>query len=207
MYSHRKNSVEIVEERMRDRVTVEVSGEGNRIVVERGVTVAGRLSILVRGNRNRVLVREGTKIERDLSVVILPGASGVEMDDGFVEIGERCQFNGGEVLLYVGEPSTGIKVGDDCLFAERIRLRTSDNHGIYDNITNERVNKGASIEIADRVWLCEGVCVMKGVRVAEDTVLGLGSVVSRSCGESGVVIAGNPARVVRRGVIWKRDTR
>ena len=47
--------------------------------------------------------------------------------------------------------------------------------------------------------------ILKGVRLAPHTVVGAGSVVTRTLAtQPGDLVAGNPARVVRRGVNWVR---
>ena len=199
-----ENKIEIGDEALRERVVFDVRGHSNEVLIEEGVVVRGALSITIHGNGNVVTIGRGCRFERDASILFLPATSSAKMDGGFVRIGAECQFNGGEVLFYVGEVSTGIEIGERCLFAEKVRIRTSDNHRIYDSGTGDRLNSGASVFVSDRVWLCEGVSLLKGSRVPCDSVVGLGSVVSGRFEESGVVIVGNPARVVRRGVCWRR---
>lgn len=52
------------------------------------------------------------------------------------------------------------------------------------------------IHIGARVWIGGGAIVLPGVIIGDDTVVGAGSVVSRSL-PSGVIAVGNPCRVVR----------
>lgn len=51
--------------------------------------------------------------------------------------------------------------------------------------------------IGTRVWIGGGAIVLPGVTIGDDTVVGAGSVVTRSL-PRGVVAAGNPCRVLRR---------
>jgi maltose O-acetyltransferase len=51
--------------------------------------------------------------------------------------------------------------------------------------------------IGDNVWLSVNVTVLKGVTIGANTIVGAGSVVTRSL-PAGVVAAGVPARVLRR---------
>ena len=52
------------------------------------------------------------------------------------------------------------------------------------------------VTIGHGVWLGGGAIVCPGVTIGEDTVVGAGSVVTRSL-PAGVVAAGNPCRVIR----------
>ncbi|HON93628.1 MAG TPA: acyltransferase [Sedimentisphaerales bacterium] len=53
-----------------------------------------------------------------------------------------------------------------------------------------------TIIIGDGVWIGGGAIVLSGVSIGPHSVVGAGSVVTKSFPE-GVVIAGNPARVIR----------
>jgi len=52
------------------------------------------------------------------------------------------------------------------------------------------------IAIGSRVWIGGGTVVLPGVAIGDDTVVGAGSVVTRSL-PPGVVAVGNPCRVIR----------
>jgi maltose O-acetyltransferase len=52
------------------------------------------------------------------------------------------------------------------------------------------------IAIGSRAWIGGGAIVLPGVTIGDDTVVGAGSVVTRSL-PAGVIAAGNPCRVIR----------
>jgi maltose O-acetyltransferase len=52
------------------------------------------------------------------------------------------------------------------------------------------------IVIGDNVWLGGGAIVLAGVTIGADSVVGAGAVVTRDV-PPGVVVVGNPARVLR----------
>lgn len=56
---------------------------------------------------------------------------------------------------------------------------------------------GAPITIGNRVWIGGGAIILAGVTLGDNVVVGAGSVVTKSFGDN-VVIAGNPARVIRQ---------
>lgn len=87
-------------------------------------------------------------------------------------------------------------VGDDCILGSCTIVDT-DHH----SVEVDRRRPGAPVAsspvvIEENVWIAGFATVLKGVRIGRDSVVGLGSVVSSDI-PAGVVVAGNPARVVR----------
>ena len=91
------------------------------------------------------------------------------------------------------------------MFAYDIDLRTGDSHSIIDCQTQERLNFAKDIEIGNHVWVATRCLILKGAKVADNSVIASGSIVTKSFSEPGVVIAGNPAKVVKEGITWSRD--
>lgn len=86
-----------------------------------------------------------------------------------------------------------IRIGDNCMLAANVYISDSDWHGIYNRIRPFRCTKPVVLE--NNVWLGEAVIVNKGVTIGENSVIGAGSVVTKSI-PANVVAAGNPARVI-----------
>ncbi|WP_099224524.1 sugar O-acetyltransferase [Listeria costaricensis] len=88
-----------------------------------------------------------------------------------------------------------IEIGDYVLFGPRAGIYTS-NHSIW---PEEREKGGCiakPVKIGSRVWLGANVIVNPGVTIGENTIIGSGSVVTKSI-PAGVIAAGNPCRVIR----------
>ena len=66
---------------------------------------------------------------------------------------------------------------------------------------NEK-NFGKSMEIGRHVGVGKDKKIGKNVRIVDNSIIGWGSIVTRSVEESNVVIAGNPAKVVKRNINW-----
>jgi len=80
------------------------------------------------------------------------------------------------------------------MIAGEVYISDSDWHHVYDRTSEQDAHKPIVLE--KNVWLGYGVKVCKGVTIGENTVIGAGSVVSKSI-PANVIAAGNPARVIR----------
>lgn len=56
-------------------------------------------------------------------------------------------------------------------------------------------------EICDHAWLCDGCTIMPGVRVGTGAIVSAGAVVTHSV-PAYAVVAGNPATVVGKNILW-----
>jgi acetyltransferase-like isoleucine patch superfamily enzyme len=174
---------------------VDVRGDANTIVFGSGAWLIG-LGIVIRGNGNKVTVGPGVEFSG-------PGDLWVEDDSGELRIGDGCTFEPGATLAVL--EGRDLTLGKDCMVAADVEIRTGDSHPILEQIPEaSRINLGSRIQIGDHVWLGKRVVVLKGIELASGIVVGVGSIVTKSELEADVILAGNPARVVRRQVRWER---
>ncbi len=54
----------------------------------------------------------------------------------------------------------------------------------------------------DKVWCGKDVKILKHVKISSDTMIGTGSIITGQFDESNVVIAGNPGKIIKRGIKW-----
>lgn len=88
-----------------------------------------------------------------------------------------------------------ITIGDHVLIGPRVGLYTA-NHAID---AGERIAGGCyarPIVIGDGVWVDGNVDIMGGVTIGENSIIGAGSVVTKSIPPN-VIAAGTPCRVIR----------
>lgn len=88
-----------------------------------------------------------------------------------------------------------IEIGDNCMFAPNVQLYTA-THPLHPVKRNSGLEYAKPIKIGDNVWLGGGVIVTPGVTLGNNVVVGAGSVVTKSFPDN-VVIAGNPARIIK----------
>lgn len=110
-----------------------------------------------------------------------------------IEIGDRTEFNNN---LMIKSEGAGIRIGRDGLFGAHVEIFDSNFHDLDPARRKAGTQKMAPVEIGDNVFVGMGVKILKGATIGSDSVVGAGSVVTGSI-PSGVVAAGNPARVIR----------
>lgn len=168
-----------------------IDGSDNQIIVGEGSVVRGDIRIQGRGNR--------IIIGRDVAI---GGRIVIKGRNQSIEIGDGTAARDTYILCQEGQ---SVKIGRNCLFSRRVEIRTTDAHALVSRTTGERLNLPASVSIGDHVWIGVDVLVSKGATIAEDNVVGAKSFVSGTFTESGTVIAGVPARVLKRDITWQRD--
>ena len=108
-----------------------------------------------------------------------------------IEIGENFFMNMNCVIL------DGAKVtfGDNVFVAPGCGFYTA-GHPLDAEQRNRGLEYARPIKVGSNVWIGGNVCVLPGVTIGDNSVIGAGSVVTRDI-PSGVVAAGNPCRVIR----------
>lgn len=109
-----------------------------------------------------------------------------------IRIGNRTFINYDCIFLDCNR----ITIGDEVQIAPGVHIYTA-THPIDARTRRSGAEYALPVSIGDGVWLGGGAIVCPGVTIAENTVLGAGSVVTRDL-SANVVAAGNPCRVIRK---------
>lgn len=117
-----------------------------------------------------------------------------------VTIGKNFSCWGCEILL--NGRNNGVVIGDDCVFSKEIHIMNGDGHTIFYNATNNQHLE--DIKIGNNVWIGMGVYILKNSCIADGTVVVAASVCCKKFLEPNVAIAGNPAKVIKHGISWKK---
>lgn len=151
-------------------------------------------SINIDGNNNRIVIGDHAYIN-DTELHI-------EDDNNEIHIGKKTTVFGKTHFACI--EGSKIIVGEDCMFSSDVVLRTGDSHSIIDSMGN-RINQSKDIMIGDHVWFGNKTIIIKGVHIANNSIVGTGSLVTKEFSEDGVVIAGNPAEIIKKNVNWLRE--
>ncbi len=106
---------------------------------------------------------------------------------GRIRVGHRVFVNSGAVVLSVEE----VVLGDDVALANEVYVMDSDSHGL-----EGRPHVQAPVRIGSGTWVGARAVVLPGVTIGSRVMVGAGAVVTRDVPDD-VLVAGNPARVVR----------
>ncbi len=113
-----------------------------------------------------------------------------------ITIGDRTFINVNCTIVDASkETNSKIHIGSDCLFGPNVQL-LGVSHDITPSDRLIKHNYTDDIIIGNNVWLGGGVIVLAGVSIANNSVIGAGSVVTKSV-EANSFYAGNPAIKIR----------
>ena len=113
-------------------------------------------------------------------------------DYGFnIEIGENFFSNANMVILDEAKVTFGdnVFIGPNCSFY-------TAGHPLDVERRNAGLEYSWPIKVGNNVWFGGGVTVVPGVTIGDDVVIGAGSVVTHDI-PSGVLAAGNPAKIIK----------
>lgn len=107
-----------------------------------------------------------------------------------VFIGERCFIQQSCTIYGRG----GVEIGNDVFIGPKVNM-ISLNHVV--NPEKRSSTYGRRIVIEDKVWIGIDSTILPGVRIGFGAIVGAGSVVTKDV-EPLTIVAGNPARVIKR---------
>lgn len=110
-----------------------------------------------------------------------------------VKIGRGCGINHRVFIL----AEHGVEIGENVVLSAGAMLIDSglDVRGYANSAFPMHVGK--KIVIEDGVWIGAGAIILPGVRIGKKSIVGAGSVVTKNV-DPYTIVAGNPARMIRR---------
>lgn len=184
-----KNSVEIKSDGIY-RFHKDIRGRGNKVLIGKD-SVVYKSNIFIRGSNNRIIVGEKVRIGGNSTFRIIG-------NDLTIQIGDRTTTN---QFVEFNAYNANIFVGDDCMFANHIHIRTSDDHDIIDKETNRVLNPSKDVIIGNKVWLTPESIVMKGVTVGDGSILGTRTIVTNDVAPY-TIVAGIPGKCIKTNISW-----
>jgi acetyltransferase-like isoleucine patch superfamily enzyme len=159
-------------------------------------------------------LRYGRRLQTDGICFVCPGVRLEIGRDATLRIGRWAWIgDGSKIRVHEGEVSIGAKtvmgqectisayqhisIGRECIVADRVMLIDFD-HGVVEverPIRLQGIYK-RDVRVGHNVWIGYGACILRGVAVGDNAIVGTSTVVTRDVPENAVV-GGSPARVIR----------
>jgi acetyltransferase-like isoleucine patch superfamily enzyme len=117
----------------------------------------------------------------------------IRCHEGAVEIGDKTVF-GQECTISAYQR---VRIGEQCVIADRAMFIDFD-HGVAEverPIRVQGIYKRDTV-VGSNVWVGYGACVLRGVRVGDNAVIGTNAVVTKDV-PANAVVGGVPAKVIR----------
>ncbi len=113
--------------------------------------------------------------------------------------GARLQIGSGFCNCNVKIRCTNsITIGENVKISHDVTIMDSDAHFI--EYSGYQPTK--PVEIGNNVWVGSRVTILKGVKIGDGSIIGAGSVVTRSIPERCIAV-GNPAVVIKENIVWR----
>jgi acetyltransferase-like isoleucine patch superfamily enzyme len=117
----------------------------------------------------------------------------IRCHEGVVEIGPKTVM-GQECTI---SAYRRVRIGEQCVIADRAMFIDFD-HGVVE-VERPIRQQGLymrDVEVGSNVWIGYGACILRGVRVGDNSIVGTNSVVTKDV-KANAVVGGVPARVIR----------
>jgi acetyltransferase-like isoleucine patch superfamily enzyme len=117
----------------------------------------------------------------------------IRCHEGVVEIGAKTVLGQGCTISAYRR----VRIGEQCVIADRAMFIDFD-HGVVEverPIRQQGIYK-RDVEAGSNIWIGYGACILRGVRVGDNSIIGTNSVVTKDV-PANAVVAGIPARVIR----------
>ena len=119
--------------------------------------------------------------------------SKIRCHEGLVEIGSKTVLGQECTISAYGR----VRIGEQCVIADRAMFIDFD-HGVVE--VERPIRKQGiytrDVVVGSNVWIGYGACILRGVRVGDNSIVGTNSVVTKDV-PANAVVAGIPARIVR----------
>ncbi len=159
-------------------------------------------------------LRFGKRLQTDGICFVCPGVQLEIGSEATLRIGRWAWLgHGTKIRIHEGEVCIGAKtvigqectisafqhvsIGRECIVADRVMLIDFD-HGAVEverPIRLQGIYK-RDVRVGHNVWMGYGACVLRGVSIGDNAIVGTSAVITKNV-PANAVVAGSPARVIR----------
>ena len=183
----------------KDKVKLNINGVDNQIKIGK-IRGNGDVCLSLVGDNNKVCIGD-IYVSNSLNIVLGQDHYNFgKIHNTELQIGNNTTFE--RAVIKTFNSNNRIKIGSRCMFSYGITLYNTDAHPIYKKGTEKIINKVRDMVIGSHVWCGANVTILKNTIIANNCVLGCGSVISGKFLNENCIIAGNPAKVIRTDIDW-----
>lgn len=139
---------------------------------------------LIRIDDDATLINDSSSIYYGADIILFKGST-FKIGNSFIN--SNCKIR----------CHKSITIGDDCAISHDFTIMDSNAHSLNGD------RKTLPVEIKNHVWIGTRVTILSGVTIGEGAVIAAGSVVTKDVPPFSVV-GGNPAKVIKENIKWKR---
>ncbi len=178
-------------------LTISIYGNNNTIKLHTPLSCGGTkifIGIATLPNNNSFIEIESTPVFSDNTIYISHGSNQT------LKIGKNSLIPGCSIAL---AEKSKVSIGPKCLFAHGVTIRAADGHTLFDAKTGEILNHHIQeVVIGEHCWIGGGVTILKKAAIPPNSVVAERSVVTKIFSEGGIILAGIPAVIKKKGVNW-----
>ena len=120
---------------------------------------------------------------------------------GVLTIGNAFSITGNSVIICDKE----VIFGSYCFLSWDILIMDTDSHSIY-NEDGTIINNPQSILFGNHVWIGCRTTILKGVSIADNSIISATSTLTRDINESNCIVGGHGknCQIIKRNVNWRK---
>ncbi|MFP5041218.1 acyltransferase [Parasediminibacterium sp. JCM 36343] len=180
------------------------------IVADHNAIIKGVSNIIIKGFLKVGISPVGFTHNKDVTLLNVSGKLEILGD---VSIGRGCRFDiGNRGLVTLGNgtfinPFTSVvimhklEIGENCAISWNCQFLDEDFHKI--NYEGKKEFSDNGISIGNKVWIGTNVSIYKGTTIPSGCVIASNSVVKGVFSEENMLIAGNPAKILKKNISWE----
>lgn len=115
------------------------------------------------------------------------------LPDSIIQIGPGCAFSNNISICAL----QSITIGGRCLIGDMVLILDADHHELDPSNRWNGPGTISPVVIGNNVWIGSRAIILRGVTIGDNSVIGAGSVVTKSVPPN-TVVAGNPARPLKQ---------
>lgn len=152
----------------------------------------------------RLRIKNGAKLILEPNTQILLGSYIAIAPNKELRIGAEARISHGVCI----NTWCGLSIGKNVIIGHQATIMDYDGHPIFFNNENNIQGdtyggKSKPIIIEDNVWIGMKATILKGVKIGKGAIIGAHACVTTDIPSNSIAV-GNPAKVVKENVVWKR---